>query len=651
MIMASHTPSFLVIDDDEVDNRHCQRILQECFGKDAKIDTASSWEEAVLAVEAKSHDVYLVDHFMGARTGLDLIRRYRQEMPDHVFILLTGQEDRNIDLEAAKVGASDYLVKADLSPVRLERSVRFALAMNAQQRELFHLSQSLQVATEKAQEDSRQHLALAQELEATQDKLTDALVRAKESEAQNRLVLDALPIAVAYMDKNERYVLANALACEWFATSEQDLIGKTVKDNHAAAYESLKPTIQAVLSGQTVTAEKTVTYRDGQTRDLEIYTAPNIDADGSVVGWYGVTEDVTARNRAETALREKAGVLETTMRTIPDGLMVLDRDLRLATWNEQLFSVLGLDKDSVLGAKNAGEKLCVFLTDLGGFGDGDCSAIAEMQDGVQFECLLENGTWIEYRGFPIEDGDGWVAVFRDISERRALEKLKKEFVTTVSHELRTPLTSIFGSLGLYLDSAKTKPEDNAQKLIDIAYRNCERLVDLVNDILDMEKIESGNIDYEMSAISIPELIEEAMVVNAPYGERFGVTFAIEGIIPESTVSGNYKGLLQVLANLLSNASKYSDEGGCVSVSVNEIDGCAMIKVRDNGPGISEEYQDSVFDKFAKIEPDIPKAVPGTGLGLSICRAIIEHHNGDIGVQSKPGEGSTFYFKLPLLQAA
>lgn len=644
---ALHTPSFLIVDDDEVDTCHCRRILREGFGPDAKIDAVRTWDDAVQAIESRRHSVYIVDHFLGPRTGLDLLRRFRHEMPDHVFILLTGQEERGIDLEAAKVGASDYLVKSDLSQVRLERSIRFALSMNEQQRELFHLSQSLQLASEKAHEESRKHQAVARELEATQGRLRQALTRAVESEKQNRLVLDALPIAVAYIDKHERYVLANELACEWFALPEADLLGKTVKDVHVSGYERLKPTINAVLAGQTVTAESRITYPDGVTRDVQVYTAPNFDADGNVLGWYGVSEEVTARKRAEEALREKAGVVETMMRTIPDGLMVLDRDLRLATWNDQLFSVLGLDQDSVLGAENPGRELCGLLTELGGFGDGDCSAIANMQDGVQFERYLESGTWIEYRGFPIEGGEGWVAVFRDISERRQLEKLKNEFVTTVSHELRTPLTSIFGSLSLYRHSEEAAPQDESQQLIDIAYRNCERLVELVDDILDMEKIESGNIEYEMSPISISELIQEAMETNAPYGERFGVTFVVEGDIPETKVSGNYKGLLQILANLLSNASKYSNEGSTVAISSTVADGWATVSVRDEGTGIPEEFQEAVFEKFAKVDSERPKAVPGTGLGLSICRAIIEHHNGEIGVRSKEDEGATFFFKLPV----
>ena len=621
--------------------------LKKSFGLDAKIDTAHTWDDAVQAIELRQHSVYIVDHFLGPRTGLDLLRRYRHEMLDHVFILLTGLEDRKIDLEAAKVGASDYLVKSDLSQPRLERSVRFALSMNEQQRELFHLSQSLQAASEKTQQESQKHLAMARELEATQGKLRQALRWAKESEAQNRLVLDALPIAVAYMDKNECYVLANELACEWFALPETGLIGKTVKEVYVSAYESLKPTIEAVLSGQTVTAETKVTYPDGVTRNVQLYTASNIDADGNVLGWYGVSEDVTAHKRAEEALREKAAVVETMMRTIPDGLMVLNRELRLATWNDQLFSVLGLDKDSVLSAENPGGELCSLLTELGGFGEGDCSAIANMQDGVQFECQLESGTWIEYRGFPIEGNEGWVAVFRDISERRELDKLKKEFVTTVSHELRTPLTSIFGSLGLYRHSMKADPQGETPQLIDIAYRNCERLVELVDDILDMEKIESGNIDYEMSPISIPELIQDAMETNAPYGERFGVTFVIEGDIPETKVSGNHKGLLQVLANLLSNASKYSNEGGSVVISATESDGWATVSVRDEGAEIPEESQASVFERFAKVDSERSKEVPGTDLGFSICRAIIEHHDGEIGVRSKEGEGTTFFFKLPV----
>jgi signal transduction histidine kinase len=194
---------------------------------------------------------------------------------------------------------------------------------------------------------------------------------------------------------------------------------------------------------------------------------------------------------------------------------------------------------------------------------------------------------------------------------------------------------------------KADPQGETPQLIDIAYRNCERLVELVDDILDMEKIESGNIDYEMSPISIPELIQDAMETNAPYGERFGVTFVIEGDIPETKVSGNHKGLLQVLANLLSNASKYSNEGGSVVISATESDGWATVSVRDEGAEIPEESQASVFERFAKVDSERSKEVPGTDLGFSICRAIIEHHDGEIGVRSKEGEGTTFFFKLPV----
>ena len=240
-----------------------------------------------------------------------------------------------------------------------------------------------------------------------------------------------------------------------------------------------------------------------------------------------------------------------------------------------------------------------------------------MRDGVQFERELDNGSWIECRGLPIEEDEGWVAVFRDVSERRKLERMKNEFVTTVSHELRTPLTSIYGSLGLVRDSTIGNLPGEAQHLIEIAHKNCARLVDLVNDILDVGKIEAGKLEYSMAPVSIRELIDDAMEANEAYGAQFGVTFEVSGDIPNLTVTADYRKLLQVMANLLSNASKHSPDGSRVAISVTQNASAAIVAVRDRGNGIPEEYHDVIFDKFSKIASPDSQSVRGTGLGLRV----------------------------------
>lgn len=204
--IAPDMPRFLIIEDDEVDTLNCKRLLQQSFGRDSLIDTAMNWEYAIAAIEAQTHDVYIIDQNLGGHTGLQLIQQYCESMPDGVFILLTGEDDRTIDLAAAATGASDFLLKTELTAPRLERSIRFALSMSAQKRELIDISRALERATAEAKEESCKHIALAKKLEATQEKLHKTLSRAEESEKQYRHlaqhdVLTGLPNRMLFSDR------------------------------------------------------------------------------------------------------------------------------------------------------------------------------------------------------------------------------------------------------------------------------------------------------------------------------------------------------------------------------------------------------------------------------------------------------------------
>jgi PAS domain S-box-containing protein len=240
----------------------------------------------------------------------------------------------------------------------------------------------------------------------------------------------------------------------------------------------------------------------------------------------------------------------------------------------------------------------------------------------------------------------FVSVLRDVSERRQVERLKSEFVATVSHELRTPLTSIRGSLGLLAGGVLGPVSPEVGKLIGIAHDNSERLMRMINDILDIEKIESGKLTLMPELIRVDELVREAMVLNKGFGDRFHVRFEARGELLGGEVNADRKRLLQVMTNLLSNAAKFSPEGDVVDITTEELDGQLRIGVHDRGPGIPEAFRARIFGRFNQADSTATRQKGGTGLGLAICKRLIEMMQGRIGFQDREGGGTTFWFELP-----
>jgi len=234
----------------------------------------------------------------------------------------------------------------------------------------------------------------------------------------------------------------------------------------------------------------------------------------------------------------------------------------------------------------------------------------------------------------------------DISERKRVERMKTEFVSTVSHELRTPLTSIHGSLGLVLGGAVGEVPVPARELLRIAESNSERLIGLVNDILDIEKIESGRMEFRMEVVDLNVLTEQVVTANRAYADRLGVKVDVVPAADSAEVMGDPARLAQVVTNLLSNAAKFSPEGETVEVTVRRGNGALRVEVADRGPGIPESFRERVFEKFTQADSSDTRSVGGTGLGLSICRAIIDTHGGTIGYESDPGLKTRFHFELP-----
>jgi DNA-binding response OmpR family regulator len=224
--------------------------------------------------------------------------------------------------------------------------------------------------------------------------------------------------------------------------------------------------------------------------------------------------------------------------------------------------------------------------------------------------------------------------------------VKNEFVSTVSHELRTPLTSISGALALMAKGTAGALPDKALGLVAIARSNCDRLVRLINDILDLERIEAGKLVFEFSGVPIKRLVERAIAENLDYAAKFQVVLQQDGDPVDAEVWGDEHRLLQVLTNLISNAVKFSPAGGTVSVATSRADGTLHLAVTDRGRGIPDAFKPRIFQKFAQADATDSRQKGGTGLGLSIVKSIVERHGGRIGFESEWGAGSTFHVDLP-----
>jgi len=251
---------------------------------------------------------------------------------------------------------------------------------------------------------------------------------------------------------------------------------------------------------------------------------------------------------------------------------------------------------------------------------------------------------------PIKDRSGAIVgastIVRDISSLKEVERLKTEFVSTVSHELRTPLTSIRGALGLVIGRFADSLPEVVRELLETANRNGERLTLLIDDILDLEKLKAGQLDFDFKQVDLADLARKAVAADEAYGQKHGVGLRLLEVPDVAIVWADPHRLLQVLANLLSNAVKYSPGGGVVEVGVRRLDGRFRVTVRDYGRGIPQAFRSRIFQRFSQADSSDTREKGGTGLGLAITMAIIHEHGGSIDFSSEEGAGTEFFFELP-----
>jgi PAS domain S-box-containing protein len=252
--------------------------------------------------------------------------------------------------------------------------------------------------------------------------------------------------------------------------------------------------------------------------------------------------------------------------------------------------------------------------------------------------------------FPVYDEAGAVEavvlMLWDTSDRKRAEMAQSEFLSIVSHELRTPLTSIRGALCLLAAGVPEQLSPTTSSLVDIAVRNSERLLALINDLLDIQQITSGRLQMSLRRIRLEPLVLQALEENMGLASELGVTFTLARTNADLYVNADPVRFLQLLTNLLSNAAKFSPPQGVVEVFLERENENARISVRDHGPGIPEEFRSRVFASFAQADMSSSRAQGGTGLGLSITKALVERMGGRIDFETETGHGTTFHVRLP-----
>ncbi len=337
-----------------------------------------------------------------------------------------------------------------------------------------------------------------------------------------------------------------------------------------------------------------------------------------------------------TYQQEEASKVRAILQSIADGVLVVDREGTIIMVNPAAVAILEMPREQLEGRSTR---------DLPGlFEEGGIFA----QESRRFEIL---GRFVSVASAPVVTNTGEelgrVYVMRDITREVEADRAKSEFISTVSHELRTPLTSIKGYVDLILLGSVGEISPMQRNFLDVVRANANRLVDLINDLLDISRIETGRIVLNPEPISVLDLLEEVLESARTEIARKSLSLELEVPPDLPLVHADRKRILQVLNNLVSNAYKYTREGGRVAISARCTDGFVQVDVADTGVGISEEDQKKLFTRFFRADNPLADEVGGTGLGLAISKSFVEMHGGRMWVQSELNVGSTFSFTLPL----
>ena len=466
-----------------------------------------------------------------------------------------------------------------------------------------------------------------------------------------RQSVDRAADSIFWVNREGSIIYVNDAACTERGYTKAEMLGMKIFD--------LDPDYQAGIweihfedlkRRGTVTLETRHKMKSG--REYPVEMSANYIKIDSVEFNFCFLRNITTRKKAELEAKEAFNRLEKIASRVPG--LVYQYRLRpdgsscFPFASEAIFEIYQVTPEEV---REDASKVFSILhpEDL----DGVAASIQKSAQELslwqhQYRVRYEDGTvkWLFGNAKPELDQDGstlWHGFITDITERIHIEQMKSEFISTVSHELRTPLTSIAGSLGLVMGGVLGKIAAPVAQIIELAQRNTMRLTYIINDLLDMEKLEAGKMHFDIQRHQLMPLIEQSVEINRSYVGARNVNLAISSDIADLYVDVDSQRLLQVMSNLLSNAIKFSPDNGTVDVSITTFGDSVRVSVTDAGQGIPAEFQNRIFQKFSQADSSDTRKKGGSGLGLAITKELVERMNGTIGFSSSVDQGTSFYF--------
>ncbi|MCM3873935.1 MAG: response regulator [Pyrinomonadaceae bacterium] len=686
--MQRETIKVLLIDDDEDDYILTRELFSLVKAGQYELDWASSYEEGLEVAGRQKHHVCLVDYRLGKRNGVELIREARASRLTTPMILLTGQGDHDLDVEAMEAGATDYLVKAETSPARLERTVRYAVQINIER------SQS-QLALEAY---AQMQVAIVEigRLALTGGELSDLFGEAVSLVARTLGVKFAKILELVPQDE----VLILRAGVGWrkeylsppatFSAGKESQAGFAllsagpviVEDLRTETRFSTPPLMRdhGIVSGVSVIIQGRKGHYGvlGAHTDVQrSFTADDVsflDAVANVLAEaisrkradeedmahvISLNLEIAERVRIEAELADSVRRERLTIENALDVICAVDIDGRFVSVNAACFKVWGYRPEELIGRRYieivAPED--VLRTNEVAASIVSGSPVTSFENRYRHK----NGSWVDvmWTAYWSEKEHLMFAVARDITARKRIEaeleqardealesvRLKSEFLANMSHEIRTPMNGVIGMTGLLLD---TDLSSTQREFTDTIQTSAEELLIIINDILDFSKIEAGLMRFESIDFELHGSVEATLELLAPRAQAKGLELAslVYRDVP-TALRGDPGRLRQVLTNLIGNAVKFTEQGEVV-VSVTKVDETESnvmlrFEIQDTGIGISANSRRLLFRAFTQADGSTTRKYGGTGLGLVISEQLVELMGGKIGIESTPGAGSTFWF--------
>jgi PAS domain S-box-containing protein len=638
----THAPTVynvLIIDDNADDREAFIRALK-------KIDERYTCTEAGeglagVAVMEKMHpDCVLLDYSLPALNGLEILKRIHAVDAFLPVIMLTGLGNETVAVQAMKGGAQNYLVKTAVTSSLLHTAIVSAVEHSALERKIYE--QRNQIAEQKL-EIARTH------------RLNEAILHTAPymivATDLRGTVLAFNPAAERELGYSAGEVIGNKTPLLWLEIEELTRRAAEISAELGVVVEPDFSVLTHKAGSVASQQEWTCVRRGGQRFTANLSITPMRGSKGETTGFLIVAEDITVHKEQQDALKAREELFRGMMEHAPNGMALFDTAGRFLKVNEALCELLGYTPEQLYG------KHPEDLTDPEDV-EIDLENVRQLLAGkiqsykVEKRLIREDGSIVHVllamSLMHNEDGtpSNFVAQFQDITDRKEMERLKSDFVSMVSHELRTPVTSIRGAIGLLASVAGRDLPPRGHQLMDIANKNCDRLISIVNDMLDIDKVAHGQMNFEMKDEDVAALLQEAIEAHRGYTEKLNIGVVMEPVQTNLMVHVDAARLIQVLFNLLSNATKHSPEGGQIRVGAGRVGGQIRVWVRDQGPGIEEEFAKHLFEKFSQASAADVRGTRGSGLGLHISKQIIEQMGGRIGLDTKLGLGSTFWIDLP-----